>query len=211
MLSHHFFYKYLDSQSIDSSLFAVHGFTLSDQSVSRAYRQHHRIRCAHRPVGGIGVVFVQVLWSKLRREQFSVKQIDSLVACKGQPFTLAALPTWHYAFWLAAIAATASLMSLISIVAPGSLRIQSSDYSFSSSCTVSTIALENSNIGSYAVTRNSSTTAGGLSFAGRPCEAYEAVGPSPHGRCCVESYKSLRWSMPIRHQVQRAYRELLPR
>ncbi len=164
MLAHHFFYMYLDGKPVDSNLFSIHGFSLNDQSVSSILG--NAIAYVARTVlsAGIGIVFIQVLWSKLRREQFTVKQIDALVACKGEPFALSALPTWHYAFWLAAIAAMATLMALISIIVPGSLRVESSEFSFPVQCTVRTISLKNANIGSYAASANSSDK--GLVFKG---------------------------------------------
>jgi len=164
MLAHHFLYTYLDGEPVDSYLFSIHGFSLSDQSVSSLLG--NAIAYVARTVlsSGIGIVFIQVLWSKLRRKQFSVEHIDALVACKGEPFTLSALPTWHYAFWLAAIAAMATLMAFISIIAPGSLSVVSSNFSFPVQCTVRTISLENANIGSYAARTNSSDK--GLVFAG---------------------------------------------
>lgn len=164
MLAHHFLYTYLDGKPVDSYLFSIHGFSLSDQSVSSLLG--NAIAYVARTVlsSGIGIVFIQVLWSKLRRKQFSVEHIDALVACKGEPFTLSALPTWHYAFWLAAIAAMATLMAFISIIAPGSLSVVSSNFSFPVQCTVRTISLENANIGSYAARTNSSDK--GLVFAG---------------------------------------------
>lgn len=162
MLSHHFFYKYLDGQAVDSYLFAIHGFAVSNQSVSSIVG--NTIAYIARTVlsAGIGIVFIQVLWSKLRREQFSVNQIDALVACKGEPFAPSALPTWRYAFWLAAIAAMATLMAFISIIAPGSLRIESSEYSFSTPCPVRTVSLQTSNIAAY----STNSTDGGLVFIG---------------------------------------------
>ncbi|KLO12647.1 hypothetical protein SCHPADRAFT_941022 [Schizopora paradoxa] len=162
MLSHHFFYKFLDGQAVDSDLFSAHGVTISNQSVSSILG--NAIAYVARTVlsAGIGIVFIQVLWSKLRKEQFSINQIDALVACKGEPFAPSALPTWRYAFWLAAIAAMATLMAFISIIAPGSLRIESSEYSFSTPCPVRTVSLQTSNIAAY----STNATDGGLAFIG---------------------------------------------
>ncbi len=108
MLSHHLFYSYLNGRPV-----ATHWLALSDQSVASILG--NGIAYVARTVlsAGIGIVFIQVLWSKLRGQQFTLKQIDALVACKGQLFALSALPTWHYAFWLAAIAAMATLMAFI--------------------------------------------------------------------------------------------------
>ncbi len=94
MLAHHSLHMYLDGKPVDSNLFSIHGFSLNDQSVSSILG--NAIAYVARTVlsAGIGIVFIQVLWSKLRREQFTVKQMDALVACKGEPFALSALPTW---------------------------------------------------------------------------------------------------------------------
>ncbi len=55
-------------------------------------------------------------------------------------------------------------MAFISIIAPGSLRVESSEFSFPAPCTVRTVSLENANIGSYAASAN--TSGKGLVFAG---------------------------------------------
>ncbi|KLO12663.1 hypothetical protein SCHPADRAFT_890628 [Schizopora paradoxa] len=167
MLAHHFFYNSLDGKAVDSQLFIVRGFSLSDQSVSSILG--NAVAYAARTVlsAGIGVVFIQVLWSKLRREQFSVKQIDSLVAAsKGSPFTVSSIPTWRYAFWLAAIAAMATLMSLISIIAPGSLRVESFEFSTPRDCSVRTVSLNTANIVSYTAGSNASSSNSDMVFNG---------------------------------------------
>ncbi len=73
-----------------------------------------------------------------------MKQIAALMASKSQSFAPSALPTWHYALFLATIASMSSLMAFITIIAPGSLRIESSKTS--SPCTVPTVSLNTSDI-----------------------------------------------------------------
>jgi len=167
MFAHHFFYAYLNGKPVDSHLWSIHGFTMRKQSFASIVG--NSIAYVARTVlsTGIGIVFIQVLWSKLRRGGFSVEQIDALVVCKGGPFAPSALPTWHYAFWLAIIAAMSTLMALISIVAPGSLQIESLEFSFPTACTVQTVSLETSNIGSYCnITAGNSSF--GIKFEGAP-------------------------------------------
>ncbi len=159
MFAHHFFYTYLDGMAVDSYLWSMHGFTMSEQLFASIIGNSIAYVACVVLSAGIGIVFIQVLWSKLRRGGFSVEQIDALVVCKGEPFALSALSTWHYAFWLATIALMSTSMALISIVAPGSLQIESLEFSFPAACTVQTVSLETSNIGTYyTITGNSSSS-----------------------------------------------------
>lgn len=194
MLAHHFFYAHLDGKAVDSPLFEFRGFGFWDQSVSSVLG--NAIAYAARTVlsAGTGIVFIQVLWSKLRREQYSVKQLDALVACKGDPLALSALPAWHCAFWLAVIAAMASLMAVISIITPGSLRVESSQYSFPQECSIRTVSLGTSNIASTVANVNSSD---GVMFLGAQAKlmalahqvlmggaAIQLPNPCPPGSAC---------------------------
>ncbi|KLO06512.1 hypothetical protein SCHPADRAFT_687916 [Schizopora paradoxa] len=159
---HHFLYRFLDRQPVDNILFSIHGFPITSQSVSNI--AGNTIAYITRAVlsAGIGVVFIQILWLKLRKGQFSVRQIDALVACRGEPFAPSALPSWSHAFGLATVAAMATLMAFISIIAPGSLRIESSEFSFSKPCPVRTVSLPTSNIAAY----DTNSSDGGLLFMG---------------------------------------------
>ncbi len=201
MLSHHFFYKYLDSQSIDSSLFAVHGFTLSDQSVSSIIG--NTIAYVARTVlsAGIGVVFVQVLWSKLRREPV-LREADRCVGGMQRTALHPRRPSnLALCVWLAAIAADG-----FSHVAHFNRSAR-----FSTHPIIGLLLFlsmhgvdDRSRKLEYRIIRRHPKFihhCWRLELRGRPREAHEAVGPSPHGRCSVESHKSLRGSMRIRHQV----------
>ncbi len=93
MLSHHFFCKYLDGQPVDA-LPIRNPRLYSHQSVGlEHHREHHRIRFTHCLIGG-------------NRDRPSSKyygpscggrsilsnRSTALVSCKGEPFTLSALP-----------------------------------------------------------------------------------------------------------------------
>jgi hypothetical protein len=97
----------------------------------------------------IGNVFVQLLWSHLRRQSCSIKQINGLVACSQSPFSPSSIPAWlPSTFVLAFVAVLATLMAAISIFAPGALTVMSSDTALSEPCTVSAPNLGNGNLAS---------------------------------------------------------------
>ncbi len=151
MLLHHFGNKHLDKKPVNSSVFVAFGRHLSDQTIAEVLGNGIAYLARTVLSAGIGVVFVQVLWSHLRR-QFTFREVDAMVACRSSSFTLSALSTWDSASSLAAIATSASLMSLITIVAPGSLRVGTSAFAFPSACTAPTVSLSTANI-SYDIYR----------------------------------------------------------
>ncbi|KLO12660.1 hypothetical protein SCHPADRAFT_405663 [Schizopora paradoxa] len=158
LLAHHFLYVHLDGKPIDAQVFAVSGLSLRNQSVSSILG--NAIAYAARTVlsAVIGVAFIQVLWLKLRRSQFSVKELDAVVACKGDPLAFSALPAWYTAFWLAVIALLAALMSVISIVTPGALRVESFQFAFPDECSINTVSLTNSNLASVVTNSSENST-----------------------------------------------------
>ncbi|KLO12669.1 hypothetical protein SCHPADRAFT_890632 [Schizopora paradoxa] len=187
MVIHHCFFTYLNRRPVDSLLFNMRGVNLPEQSIVSILG--NTIAYAARAVlsTATGIAFIQLLWSKLRRRRYAVADIDALVACKDAPFALKAFPAWHCAFLLAITASTASLMSFISILAPGTLRIESSETS--SDCTVPTVSLATSSIALLSISPNESLVFDGsqsqiVKMAGR---VLMTGGPLPPLNPCPDS------------------------
>ncbi|KLO19451.1 hypothetical protein SCHPADRAFT_62447 [Schizopora paradoxa] len=146
MVLHHFVNTHLDTKPVNYSVFVAFGKHVSDQTISEILGNGIAYLARTVLSAGIGVVFVQALWSQLRRKKFTLREVDAMVACRGSSFSPSAFSTWDTASSLAAIAASASLMSLITIIAPGALRVNMAEFSFSAPCTVPTVSLSTSNI-----------------------------------------------------------------
>ena len=72
----------------------------------------------------IGIAFVQIFWVRLRRRPHTIQQIEAMLSCRTSPFSLAALRAWRAAWMLSFFALLGSAMRLVTIFAPGSLRME---------------------------------------------------------------------------------------
>lgn len=87
-----------------------------------------------------GIAAVQVLWSSLGQRSHSIRQIRAILECRTQPFAPIAWPAWSSSRRLVLLAVFGSLMTLITIFAPSSLR-SAAGLSKSVPCTVKRVDL----------------------------------------------------------------------
>ncbi|KLO19450.1 hypothetical protein SCHPADRAFT_935253 [Schizopora paradoxa] len=146
MLLHHLWNRYLDGKAVNSTPHIVFGKHLTDQTLSEVVGSGIAYVVGTSLATGIGVGFVQVLWANLRRGHYTLREVDAMVSCKGGMLNPSSFVTWKCAFSLAALGTSASLMSLVTIITPGSLRVVPSDFAFPAPCSVPTVSLSKANI-----------------------------------------------------------------
>ncbi|KLO14351.1 hypothetical protein SCHPADRAFT_319946 [Schizopora paradoxa] len=151
MVVHDRFYTFLDGRpvadSTQSPFVSILHASLSDQSIANAIG--NLIANVSRALfgGAIGVAFVQVFWSHIRRKGLKIGQMDTAMICKEHPFDPT---TWRAVvdtFWLALMAFLAALMAIVTIVTPGSLSVAS--IPVNNSCTVPVANLSDASLSGY--------------------------------------------------------------
>ncbi|KAF7984120.1 hypothetical protein HWV62_16746 [Athelia sp. TMB] len=96
----------------------------------------------------IGIAFVQVLWMFLRRNQYSIDQIDKFMATQRSPFTISSIKTlFSSAFILTLMALCATAMTAVTVFAPSSLTIQPLQAVLHSVCTVPIVDVASADYG----------------------------------------------------------------
>jgi len=143
MVAHHFLYKYLHGKPVKK------GFSTTGQEVTTALGNLIAYLARTVLAAAISIAFVQLLWSHLGVTSTSVKQIDGLISCTQSPFSPSSIPAWSpSSFSLVVVAILGTLMAAITVFAPSSLTVISSDAAFSKPCDVLVPNLGNGNLGS---------------------------------------------------------------
>ncbi|KAF7984121.1 hypothetical protein HWV62_16748 [Athelia sp. TMB] len=96
----------------------------------------------------IGIAFIQVLWMFLRKNHYSIEQIDNFMATRSSAFTPSSFATLcSSAFVLTLMALCATAMTTITVLAPGALSILPEQLILNSSCTVPTVDVASADYG----------------------------------------------------------------
>lgn len=93
----------------------------------------------------VGIAVVQILWTYLHRNSYSIQNIEAMLSCPSRPFSPSAMRAWRAAWLLSAVAALGSGMRLITIFAPGALRSETA--SIQKTCTIQKVDFSNGNYG----------------------------------------------------------------
>ncbi|KLO09283.1 hypothetical protein SCHPADRAFT_943779 [Schizopora paradoxa] len=94
----------------------------------------------------IGLVFVQVLWRRMRRETHTIAEIDAAFSSKTSPFGIASLKAWRSMFLLAFIPALGVVNMQIIVFSTGSISVQLGSKT-SRSCDLQTVDLDQGDLG----------------------------------------------------------------
>ncbi|KLO14361.1 hypothetical protein SCHPADRAFT_320659 [Schizopora paradoxa] len=122
MLTHHFFYAYLDSKIIDPTASEL-------PSILRDQRTPNIIGTiiAHGACAVFSMIvnstFAQLFWEKLKTRSYSLQQIDALVKSGRGPFHSSMSRTMATAPSLLFVSLLAASMSLVVVFSPGSLTV----------------------------------------------------------------------------------------
>ncbi|KAF7977547.1 hypothetical protein HWV62_3332 [Athelia sp. TMB] len=96
----------------------------------------------------IGIAFIQVLWMFLRKNHYSIEQIDNFMATRSSAFTPSSFATLcSSAFVLTLMALCATAMTAITVLAPGALSVLPEALILNSSCTVPTVDVASGDYG----------------------------------------------------------------
>lgn len=93
----------------------------------------------------VGIAVVQILWTYLHRNSYSIQNIEAMLSCPSRPFSPSAMRAWRAAWLLSAVAALGSGMRLVTIFAPGALRSETA--SIQKTCTIQKVDFSNGNYG----------------------------------------------------------------
>ncbi len=159
MVVHDRFYTFLAGRpvadSTQSPFVSVFHASLSNQTIANAVG--NLIANVSRAVfgGAIGVAFVQIFWSRMRRKGLTIGQMDAAMICKEHPFDPTTWSAIFNTFWLALMAFLGALMAIITIVTPGSLSVAS--IPVNGDCTVPVANLSDASLSGYSTILDPST------------------------------------------------------
>lgn len=138
MVAHHGFYSYLRFKEVETS---TSSFSVSLRDQTRANEIGNALSFLAKTFlsSVIGIAFVQQFWLQLRRNSYTVGQVDAIMGCREHPFSPTAYKAWIKAFFLVVISCLATATVIISVVAPGALKVVSGDFNAAGACTVQTL------------------------------------------------------------------------
>lgn len=122
MVCHHFFCTYFNGKQVISDMFFDWRIPVSRQVLIGAAGNTIAAAGSFSLSAAIGIAAVQVLWSSLGQRSHSIRQIRAILECRTQPFTPISWPAWSTSRSLTLLAIFSSSMTLITIIAPSSLR-----------------------------------------------------------------------------------------
>lgn len=140
MLCHHLFYDHLDGTEVEPDYIIDARLRLTKQALIGQAGNTIATIASIAFGAAIGIAFVQVLWSSLGQKSHSIREIQAIMECRTRPYSPGAWHAWGISRKLTLLAVFGSLMTLITIFAPSSLRtIQ--DFTDPEACTVSRVDL----------------------------------------------------------------------
>ncbi len=182
MLLHHEYYHYLDWKApsttplrhSSASSWLKNQSIVSDIGIAIAYAGQTLFAAA------IMVALVQLFWHTLRCRGRTVTQIDALMKVQASPISPSTVLAGKTSFGVLLVALLATSMSVISIFAPGSIKV-SFDRSLSKECTVMTLrnltTLTTSNESDYKTPIGTVLSSGTYLAPLNPCDSKDA-GPA---------------------------------
>ncbi|KAF7974796.1 hypothetical protein HWV62_11291 [Athelia sp. TMB] len=159
MCAHDALHRYLDGRVVPQT------YTVNEQSIMASMRSIFRSQevvsalsivianCERVLLAmAIGIAFIQVFWMFLRKNQYSIEQIDNFMATRSSPFTPSSIATlFSSAFLLTVMALCATGMTAVTAFAPGSLDVLPDQMILNSTCTVPIVDVANGNYGAAVV------------------------------------------------------------
>lgn len=140
MLCHHLFYDHLDGTEVEPDFVIDARLRLTKQALIGQAGNTIATVASIAFGAAIGIAFVQVLWASLGQKSHSIREIQAIMECRTRPYSPGAWNAWGVSRKLTLLAVFGSLMALITIFAPSSLRtIQ--DFTDPEHCTVSRVDL----------------------------------------------------------------------
>lgn len=97
--------------------------------------------------GAIALVFAQVFWMRMRRRNFTVRQVDVVMTVIDHPLGMSTFSSLRHSWALSIIALLGATMGVVSIFAPGSIKIALGGYD--SICDRTTVDLGGASIGAF--------------------------------------------------------------
>lgn len=122
MVCHHFFCTYLNGKPVLSDIIFNWRVPVTRQVLISAAGNAIAAAGSITLSAAIGIAAVQVLWSNLGQRSHSIRQIRAIMECRTRPFAPIAWPAWSTSRRLTLLAVFTTLMTLITIFAPSSLR-----------------------------------------------------------------------------------------
>lgn len=141
MIAHHCFYHFLNAKPVGFE-FGVSRITSFILAYYTSIANLMAIIAKGFIVAILGIVFAQIFWMQTRRKHYSVQQISNSLACKDSP--LGSLKTVQSTFLFSAITFLGLSLIVITIFAPGAVKIR--DKKISRPCDVSSVDLSDANI-----------------------------------------------------------------
>jgi hypothetical protein len=139
--SHHFIGLYLNGRPVQERLpFGNKVFTY--QQIVNAAGNVMALIVNTSFKAAIGIFFVQQFWFQIRGRSFSAKQINSIITLQTSPLSPTALRVFPSAVLLFAIALITFSLSIIPVIAPGSLTVAQTYFTQRSLCEVPQIQLQ---------------------------------------------------------------------
>lgn len=140
MLCHHLFYDHLDGTEVEPDFVIDARLRLTKQALIGQAGNTIATVASIAFGAAIGIAFVQVLWASLGQKSHSIREIQAIMECRTRPYSPGAWHAWGVSRKLTLLAVFGSLMALITIFAPSSLRtIQ--EFTDPEHCTVSRVDL----------------------------------------------------------------------
>lgn len=124
MICHHFLCTYSDGKEVLSDVVVFWHIAITTQMLMSVTGNAIAASGSIMLSAAIGIAAVQVLWSNLGQRSHSIRQIRAMLECRSQPFAPIAWPAWSASRRLTLLAVFSSLMTLITIFAPSSLRTE---------------------------------------------------------------------------------------
>ncbi|KAF7974795.1 hypothetical protein HWV62_11289 [Athelia sp. TMB] len=159
MCAHDALHRYLDGRVVPQT------FTINEQSIMPSMRSIFHSQEVVLALSNfiancervlltmvIGIAFIQVFWMFLRRNHYSIEQIDNFMATRSSPFTPSSIATlFSSAFLLTVMALCATTMTAVTAFAPGSLGVLRDQLILNSTCSVPLVDVANGNYGAAVV------------------------------------------------------------
>lgn len=129
-VGHHLFYAHLDGRPVETE-FHIGGQQLTN-ALSNLIANIARLGLTT----VVGIALTQLLWLHLRQKEHPISEISAAMACTSSPFTPSSLPAWFSpAFFLAIMAFLSTTLSVVTIIVPGAISVDSSG-TYSGRCAV---------------------------------------------------------------------------
>jgi len=141
VISHHLLYRSLAGTAVTAGSFAVGRRSIGSQLWTKFLGTALATLVKYGFVYAISIAFTQVLWEKMRKGRFTVKQLSLIMEWKGGPFAPESLRQISKAFWVFFLALLGACMDILPVFVPGALNIVTSNFTLARPCIVSIVEL----------------------------------------------------------------------